>query len=117
MTDMRKKLCHGEDSGKNVSHTDRTGELSHSCLIHTEDQHLNKDCQVVSVKVDSEDPYPAATGTNQELQKSQTTLREANEHGLGNEMMKIAEYQPQFDLPNNSAGKIFPLASNIEISI
>ncbi|BAT83552.1 Protein CHROMATIN REMODELING 4 [Vigna angularis] len=103
MTDMRKKLGHGEDSGKNASHTDRTGELSHSCLIHTEDLHLNKDCQVVSVKVDSEDPYPAAAGTNQELQKSQTLLCEANEHGLGNEMMKIAEYQPQFDLPNNSA--------------
>ncbi|XP_027930020.1 uncharacterized protein LOC114186182 isoform X2 [Vigna unguiculata] len=101
MTDMRKKLCHEEDSGKN----DRTGELSHSCLVHTEDQHLNKDCQVVSIKVDSGDSYPAATATNQEqeLQKSQISLREANEHGLGNEMMKIAECQPQLDPPNNVA--------------
>lgn len=111
---MRKKLCHEEDSGKN----DRTGELSHSCLVHTEDQHLNKDCQVVSIKVDSGDSYPAATATNQEqeLQKSQISLREANEHGLGNEMMKIAECQPQLDPPNNVAGMIFPLGLNIEIS-
>jgi len=106
---MREKHCDGEDSGKNASHTDKTGELNHSCLIHKEDQHLYKDCQGVSIKVDSRDPYPAATATNQELEKSQILWGEANEHGSSNEMMKI-------DLPNNSAGMIFHLASNIEMT-
>lgn len=111
---MREKLCHGEDSGKNASHTDRTAELSHSCLIDKD--HLYKDCQGVSIKVDSRDPYPSATATDREQEKSQILCCEANEHGLSNETMKIGENQSRFDRPNNSGGMIFHLASNIEVA-
>ncbi|TKY65377.1 CHROMATIN REMODELING 4 [Spatholobus suberectus] len=103
MTDTREQLGHGKDIVKDASHTDRTGEPSHSCLTHKEDQYLCKDCQGVSMKVDSTDPYPAATTTDQELEKSQLLVCEAIENVLCNDMTKIGEHQPQFDLPVNSA--------------
>ncbi|KAL2330211.1 hypothetical protein Fmac_017792 [Flemingia macrophylla] len=101
--DMREQLCHGEDMVKNAPHIDMTGEPSHSCLIQKEDQHLDKDYQVVSVKVDFGDPYPAATTADQELEKSQLMACEVVESVLCNDMIKIGEHQPQFDLPVNSA--------------
>ncbi|RDX81106.1 Protein CHROMATIN REMODELING 4, partial [Mucuna pruriens] len=103
LPDMREQLCHGEDSVKNASHTDRTGEPCHSCLIHKEDQHIHKDCQEVSIKVDSGDPYPAAATTDQELEKSQLLACEAIENVLCNDKMKIGEHQPQLDMPVNPA--------------
>ncbi|KAG4388849.1 hypothetical protein AAZX31_09G232000 [Glycine max] len=104
MTDMREQPCHGEDSVKNASHTDKTGEPSHNCLIHNEDQHILKDCQGVSIIVDSRGPYPVATTTDQELEKSLLLPCEAIENVSCNDIMKkIGEHQPQFDLPVNSA--------------
>ncbi|XP_020234763.1 uncharacterized protein LOC109814687 [Cajanus cajan] len=101
--DMREQLCHGEDMVKNVPHTDTTGEPSHSFLIQKEDQHPHKDCQGISIKVDSGDLYPAATTADQDLEKSQLLACEVIGNVRCNDMMKIGEHQPQFDLPVNSA--------------
>ncbi|KAK7340334.1 hypothetical protein VNO77_21036 [Canavalia gladiata] len=105
VTDVGEKLCHGEDMVINVSQTAATELPSHSFLIHNKnkDQHLHKDCQEVSVKVNSQDRRHIASTASQELEKSQPLVTEAIQNFRCNDMMKIGERQPQFDICVNSA--------------
>ncbi|KAK7295156.1 hypothetical protein RJT34_18061 [Clitoria ternatea] len=100
---VREQLCQGEGIVKNASPTSGSEVLSHSCLIHEEDQHLHKDCHGVSFKFDPKDPYATPTTTAPELEKSQPLVSNAMQNVLCNDMMKIGEQQPQFDLPVKSA--------------
>ncbi|XP_061360153.1 uncharacterized protein LOC133304177 isoform X2 [Gastrolobium bilobum] len=77
MTHVREQLHHGEDIVKTLSHTAVTEVPRQCCLIHKDAQFLHKDFQGVSIKVDSRDPGPAATTTDQEPEKSQLSVREA----------------------------------------
>ncbi|KAJ1376952.1 Myb-like domain [Sesbania bispinosa] len=104
-THVREQLHHGEDIAKTVSHTAGTEVLSQSCLNNKEGQHLHKDCQGVSINVDSRDLCPAATIVDQELEKSQPSVREAIQNDVCKGMNTSGEHQPQFDLPVNSAEK------------
>lgn len=103
---MREQLHHGEDTVKTDSHMAGTEVPSQSCLIHKEAQHLHKDCQGVSINVDSGDLCHAATTAGEELERSQPLLKEAIQNVPWNGMKKSGGHQPQFDLPANSAGII-----------
>lgn len=112
-THVREQLHHGEDIVKNDSHMAGTEVPSQSCLIDKEAQHLHKDCQGVSVDVDSKDLCPAATTAIQELEESQPFVKEAIQNVPSNDLKKSGGDQPQFDKPANSAGIIWQLAFNV----
>lgn len=96
-TPVREQLHHGEDTVKTDSHMAGTEVLSQSCLIHKEAQHLHKDCQGVSINVDSGDLCSAVTTAGQEPERSQPSLKQA---------IQNVPHPPQFDLLANSSGII-----------
>lgn len=109
---MSEKLHNGEDMVKTVSHTAGTEIPSQSCVIHKEAQH-HADCQGVSINVDFRDSCPAATTTDQEVEKSRATVKEAIQNVLCNGMKEIGGHQPQFDLSVNSSGMACHLPLNM----
>ncbi|MCH94896.1 hypothetical protein A2U01_0015865, partial [Trifolium medium] len=82
---------------------DGTEVPSQSSLIQKEAEHLNKDCQGISINVDSRNLCPASTTADQEVEEFQPFAKEATENDLCNDMKKSGGHQPQFDQSTKSA--------------
>ncbi|CAI8584641.1 unnamed protein product [Vicia faba] len=89
MANAGEQLHHGEDIVKTDTHMAGTEVPSQSSLVHKEVQHLEKDCQGISIIDDSRDLCPGSATANQELEEFQPSVK---------------GHQPQSsDLPPNSA--------------
>ncbi|XP_015961867.1 uncharacterized protein LOC107485842 [Arachis duranensis] len=92
VTHFGEQLHHGED-------IDKTGTIAiepgQSCLIQKDAEHMHKDCEGVSINVDSSDPCPTTTA-DQELE-SEPSVREAMRNGTCDDAEKTGGLR-EFDL-------------------
>jgi hypothetical protein len=103
-THVGEQLHQGEDMVKSDTQMDGTEVPSQSSLIHKEAEHLDKDCQGISINVDSINLCPASTTADQEVKEFQPSAKEATENDLCNDMKESVGHQPQFDQSAKSAG-------------
>ncbi|CAL5192751.1 unnamed protein product [Lathyrus oleraceus] len=98
------QLHHGEDIVKTNSHMAGTEVPSQSSLVHKEVLHLDKDCQGISIIIDSRDLCPGSATADQELEEFQPSVKQAIQNVMCNDMKKSGGHQPQSsDLPPNFA--------------
>lgn len=101
MAHVGEQLHPGEDIVKTDNHVAGTEVPSQSSLVHKEVQHLDKDCQGISIIDDSRDLCPGSTTADQELEEFQPSVK---------------GHQPQSsDLPPNSAGIIGHLTFDVQM--
>lgn len=110
MTHTSVQIHHEEDIAKAVSPRAGQEVPSQSSRIDKKAQHLPKDCEGVSSNIDSRDPCPAITISDEELQGSQPFVGDAFQNFLCNDINKIGGH---FDMPVISTGRICHTAFNM----
>lgn len=116
MARVGEQLHHGEDIVKTNSHMAGTEVPSQSSLVHKEVLHLDKDCQGISIIIDSRDLCPGSATADQELEEFQPSVKEAIQNVMCNDMKKSGGHQPQSsDLPPNFAGIIGHLSFDVQM--